>query len=209
MKAFLFDLDGTLLDSIELILSSFDHTARTHLGEELDRSHWLKGLGTPLRDQLRHIAESPDALPELLKTYIDYNLEKHDDMARPYPGIVEVVRELHQRPVKLALVTSKLSKGAGRGLRLLGLEDQFDVRICADDVERGKPDPEPVLKALDALGVAAADAVFVGDSPHDIEAGRRAGVATAVVSWGPFPREKLEASGPDYWIDEPVQLLDL
>jgi pyrophosphatase PpaX len=130
-------------------------------------------------------------------------------MAKPYPGVVEVVKTLHRDQAKLALVTSKLSKGANRGVRLLGLEEELSVRVCADDVVRGKPHPEPVLKALEALDVPPEGAVFIGDSEHDIESGRRAGVETAAATWGPFSREKLEAARPTYWLERPEQILDL
>lgn len=209
MNTYLFDLDGTLLDSIELILASFHHTARVHLGREHSDAFWLAGVGTPLRDQLRKVARSDEELAAMLDTYRTFNLAHHDEMAKPYPGVVDVVRELHQAGAKLALVTSKLSTGAARGVRLLQLEDELRVRICADDVIHGKPHPEPVLRALTALDAQPSDALFVGDSAHDIESGRAAGVATAAVTWGPFERELLEAAGPSRWVGSPRELLDL
>ncbi len=209
MKTYLFDLDGTLLDSIELILESFHHTSRIHLGRELPNAHWLAGIGTPLRDALGAMAATDAERDAMLDTYRDYNLEHHDEKARAYPGVVDVVRELHRRDASLALVTSKMRLGAERGLRLLDLEREFNVRVTADDVVNGKPHPEPVLKALDALGTSPEDAIFIGDSAHDIESGKRAGVSTAAVSWGPFPKEALLAAAPTHWIDHPPQILDL
>ena len=209
MDAYLFDLDGTLLDSIDLILTSFHHTSRAHLGLERSDAFWLAGIGTTLRTQLSRIARSDDELKAMLETYRSYNLDQHDAMAKPFPGVVDVVKQLHRDGAKLALVTSKLSDGANRGVRLLGLDDELSVRICADDVVNGKPHPEPVLKALAALDASPQSAVFIGDSEHDIEAGQAAGVATAAVSWGPFSREELEAVGPTYWVDTPEALLSL
>lgn len=209
MRTYLFDLDGTLLDSIELILTSFHHTSRVYLGRELPDPFWLAGVGTTLRTQLGRIARSEDELDAMLDTYRTHNFEHHDAMAKPYPGVVEVVKKLHGDQAKLALVTSKLSEGANRGVRLLGLEAELSVRVCGDDVVYGKPHPEPVLKALAALDARPEDAVFIGDSEHDIEAGRGAGVDTAAVSWGPFSRETLEAAGPSHWIDSPDQVLEL
>ncbi|MGD8606570.1 MAG: HAD-IA family hydrolase [Myxococcales bacterium] len=209
MKAYLFDLDGTLLDSIDLILSSFHHTARVHLGREHSDAFWLAGIGTPLRVQLGKIARSEEELEAMLHTYRTFNLAHHDEMAKPYPGIVDVVRKLHHDGAKLALVTSKLSTGALRGLRLLQLEHELGVRVCADDVVNGKPDPEPVLKALAALDAPPEAAVLIGDSVHDIESARAAGVAAAAVTWGPFTRESLETAGPTYLIERPEQVLDL
>jgi len=129
MKTYLFDLDGTLLDSIELILESFRYTARVHLKQEFSDAHWLAGIGTPLRDQLGAIAKSQEDRDAMLDTYRDYNLEHHDAMAKPYPGVVEVVKTLHARGATLALVTSKMSRGALRGLQLLGLEGASGSRL--------------------------------------------------------------------------------
>lgn len=209
MNTYLFDLDGTLLDSIELILESFHHTSRVHLGRELPNEYWLAGVGTPLRTALAKVASSEEEAEAMLETYRDFNLEQHDRMAKPYPGVVDVVRRLHQSGAKLGLVTSKLSTGANRGVRLLDLEEELAVRVCADDVQHGKPHPEPVLKALDALDAPPRETVFIGDSDHDIHAGRAAGVATAAVTWGPFARKTLEAAGPTHVIITPTQVLDL
>lgn len=209
MKTYLFDLDGTLLDSIELILTSFHYTSRTHLGRELTDAYWLEGVGTPLRTQLSRVARSDEELDAMMDTYRTYNLDQHDAMVKPYPGVVEVVKELHRTGAKLALVTSKLSEGANRGVRLLGLDEELRVRVCADDVENGKPHPEPVLKALAALDALPEEALFIGDSDHDIGSGNAAGVATVAVAWGPFARETLEAAGPSHWLDRPEQLLTL
>jgi pyrophosphatase PpaX len=106
----------------------------------------------------------------------------------------------------LGIVTSKLRAGALRGLARVGMADWFDVVIGADDVERHKPDPQPVERALARLGATPDATVFVGDSPHDLVAGRAAGVHTAAVLWGPFPRATLEACEPDYWIREAEDL---
>jgi len=209
MKTYLFDLDGTLLDSIELILTSFRHTARVHLDREPPDSQWLTGVGTPLRTQLAKLARSEDELDAMMDTYRTFNLDRHDAMAKAFPGVVDVVKELHRRQVNLALVTSKLSDGANRGVRLLGLDEELTVRVCADDVEHGKPHPEPVLKALSALEASPENALFIGDSAHDIEAGRRAGVETVAVGWGPIARDELEAARPSHWVERPEELLDL
>lgn len=205
---YLFDLDGTLLDSIELIMASYRHTALTHTGSAPADDVWLAGLGTPLRAQLRHLSEDPDEIEAMAATYRDFNFANHDRMAQPYAGVVEAVRALATRG-RLGLVTSKLHYGAERGLRLAGLADVFDAVVGADDVTRAKPDPEPVLHAVGSLGGDPATTVFVGDSPHDMAAGRAAGVHTAAALWGPFPRATLEPHAPDYWLATPADLTRL
>ena len=206
---FLFDLDGTLIDSVELILRSYRHTLRTHRGVEPPDALWLKGLGTPIRVQLRQWTDDPAEIDAMAQTYTTYNLEHHDALVRPYDGIVSAVTRLRERGKRLGLVTSKVRSTALRGLRLAGIADAFDVIVGADEVVNPKPHPEPVLTALDRLGVGREDAVFIGDARHDMVCGRAAGVATAAALWGPFDRAHLEDLDPDYWLERPEDLEDL
>lgn len=208
-STFLFDLDGTLIDSVELILRSYRHTLRTHRGTVPPDELWLKGLGTPIRVQLRQWTEDPTEIEAMAATYSVYNLEHHDALVRPYDGIVSAVRALKEEGKRLGLVTSKVRSGAARGLRVAGLDQAFDVIIGADDVRHPKPHPEPVLVALDRLGTQPGEAVFIGDSRHDLESGRAAGVKTAAALWGPFDRAHLADLEPDFWLEHPGDILTL
>lgn len=203
----LFDLDGTLLDSIRLILDSYHHTLAVHGLPPRSDAEWLAGIGTPLTVQFGDWADEPATLQALVATYREYNLTHHDARITAYPGVVEMVQALHRRQVRLGVVTSKNAAGARRGLQQIGLEEVMEVVIGADDVQRPKPDPEPVRLALDRLGVDADAAVFVGDSLHDMHAGRAAGVRTAAVLWGPFDRQHLAPAAPDYWLERPEELM--
>jgi pyrophosphatase PpaX len=196
----LFDLDGTLIDSIELILASYRHTLAAHGRQALPDSEWMRGVGTPLRVQLAQCAESPEDLQALVETYRDYNLANHDRMITAYPGVVDMVRTARSMGFHTGVVTSKNREGTRRGLRLVGLEDFIEVRVCADDVTHPKPHPEPVLQALTRLGANPASTLFVGDSVHDLHSGRQAGVLTGAALWGPFQREELEPAAPDHWL---------
>jgi pyrophosphatase PpaX len=206
LSTLLFDLDGTLIDSIDLILQSYRHTIRAHRGVEPPDEVWMAGLGTPLWVQFREWTDDDTEIKAMVQTYRDYNLAHHDELVRPYDGVVEEVRRLRAGGKALGLVTSKLRGGALRGLRLVGLEDSFDVVIGSDDVTHPKPHPEPVLTALDRMHAKAEGAVFIGDSRHDMESGRAAGVKTAAALWGPFDRRHLEDLRPDYWLEQPADL---
>lgn len=208
-RAVLFDLDGTLIDTVELILTSYRHTVQVHGLEPVPDEVWLEGLGIPLRVQFTRFTSDPDQLQALVTTYRDHNHIHHDLLVAEYPGVREGVGELHGAGMKLAVVTSKMHGGLERGLRVAGLDGFFDVLIGADDVRNPKPHPEPVLMALDRLGVSASEAVFVGDSPHDMASGRAAGVRTAAATWGPFSREVLERHAPDLWLESPLAIRDL
>jgi len=205
----LFDLDGTLVDSVELIMAAYRHTMQRCLGHVPPEELWLAGLGTPLRQQLHEFARDAEQHEQMRLTFRDYSNIHHDQMVRSYDGIAELLGELQRRSLKLALVTSKHRASSLRAFRVAGLTGFFEVLVCADDVERHKPDPLPVVRALEGLGSSAERALFVGDSPHDMVAGRRAGVSTAAACWGPFERSHLEPSQPDHWLQIPADLLEL
>lgn len=204
-RTWLFDLDGTLLDSVDLILASYRHTLTVHRGAPPDDEVWLAGLGTPLWEQFRAFTEDRLEIDAMIATYREHNLAHHDAMVREYPGVKDAVGRLRATG-RLGVVTSKLHRGAERGLRALGMADWFEVVIGADDVERTKPHPEPVLTAVERLGADPATTVFVGDSPHDMASGRAAGVRTAAVLWGPFRRDHLAPHDPDHWLEHPADL---
>lgn len=205
----LFDLDGTLLDSVDLIVDSYHHALAAHSLPPMTRDEILAGLGTTLYTVFGRMTDSTETIATWVATYREYNLAHHDSRARAYPGTVDMVRQIKASGKRLGLVTSKNRSGAERGLRLMGLEGVMDVIIGADDVTKPKPDPEPVLLALERLGASADTAIFVGDSHHDIHSGRAAGVMTAGVTWGPFDRAHLEFAAPDFYCDTPAELLTL
>ena len=205
----LFDLDGTLIDSIRLILDSYHHTLSRHNLPARTDEEWLRGVGTPLHIQFSAWQESPEILEAMIATYRAFNLEHHDRMVTIYPGVLDAVREIKAVGTQTGLVTSKNRHGAVRGLKLVGLEALMDVLVCADEVVNPKPHPEPVEKAIALLGADPATTVYVGDSIHDMHSGRAAGVHTAAALWGPFKRSHLESAEPDYWLETPADLVRL
>lgn len=204
----LLDLDGTLVDSEELILSSYRHTMRRHRDEVPPDSVWLDTMGQPLLAQLRDFARDEEEARAMMETYREHNHRAHDDLLRPFPGVREYVERLLGDGVRTAIVTSKLRDAALRALETCGYEPgRFGAIVTASDVERHKPDPEPVRRALTGLGepaggAGAGSALFVGDSVWDIRAGRAAGVRTAAALWGPYDREQLAPAGPDHWLED-------
>ncbi len=130
-------------------------------------------------------------------------------MLRPFAGAVETVAELARRGIALAIVTSKHRESALRGMDLCGLMKHFPVIVTPEDVTHAKPHPEPVVHALRELRISPAHALFVGDSPHDVAAGRDAGTRTAGALWGPFPRAALEAARPNVLLEHPANVLRL
>lgn len=209
IRAVLYDFDGTLADSTELIMQCYRHTMGAHLGHVPPDEDWLSGFGTTLETQLRRYARSEAEMQDMLVTWRAFQDGIHDDMLRPFPGAAETVAELERRGYGLAIVTSKHRRATLRGMELCGIVSHFDVIVTPEDVKDPKPHPEPVLVALERLGVAAEEAIFIGDSPHDIASGKAAGTRTAGVLWGPFPRAALESAGPDALLDAQQDVLRL
>jgi len=209
LRTVLFDLDGTLIDSVRLILDSYHHTLASHGLPPRSDEEWLKGVGTPLTAQFSEWGSDQDMLAALIATYREYNLAHHDRMVTVYPGVVDALRTIKAAGLATGLVTSKNRLGALRGLTLVGLEAMMDVLVCADEVSNAKPHPEPVEQAVRLLGADRSTTVYVGDSVHDMHSGRAAGVRTAAVLWGPFGRSHLEDASPDYWLETPEDLVRL
>lgn len=202
LDAVLFDLDGTLLDTIPHILASFRHATTTVLGAPLPDDVLLRNVGVPLAKQMRMLVDDEDTADRLLTAYQEFNRATHDEMAQLYPGTREVLSELSVYGPPLAVVTSKGTTMAYRGLELFDLVPFFSAVVTSDDTELHKPDPHPVLHATRALGAKPERSLYVGDSPHDIEAGRAAGALTAGAAWGVSTRHRLEQAQPDVIVDD-------
>jgi pyrophosphatase PpaX len=202
----LFDLDGTLIDSIELILGAMRHAFVGFDGQAPTDEEWRAGIGIPLQTALRQYAPDDAEVERLFGRYREYQLEHHDRLVTAYDGIVEAIRAFAAAGHPMALVTSKADWMASKALVHVGLDALIPVVVGCDSCVNHKPHPEPVQRALALLGAEADNALFVGDSPHDVQSGVAAGVYTVGVTWGAFTREEMVASGADTVIDLPGQL---
>ena len=202
-----FDLDGTIVDTVELIVESFRYATRTVLGAVLPDEVITAGVGQPLMTQMRTL--SSEHAQELYDVYREYNHRRHDELIRGYEGIPEVLAGLRAVGRRLGIVTSKSRDTTEMAFRAVGLEERFDVVITASDTDEHKPSPVPLLLCLRRLDAPADGSLYVGDSPVDIQAGAAAGMATAAVAWGVFGKEALLAVAPGFWLEQPRELLDL
>jgi pyrophosphatase PpaX len=210
VRTVLFDLDGTLVDSLDLILESFRHTMRLHFGEAPSDQMWLRTLGTPLRAQFREVADTDEEVQSLIDTYIEHNHREHERLIRPYDGVGETLLALRRRGFRLGVVTSKALRGTELSLAACRLRlDWFEVVVTSDEPVPHKPDPAPLNLALERLNEGPGAAVYVGDSVWDIRAGRAAGMRTAGALWGPFSPIELAAEKPDLLLEGIEQLLDI
>jgi pyrophosphatase PpaX len=204
--AVLFDLDGTLLDSIELLVGSMQHAFAGREGPRPSVEEWIAGIGTPLRTQLREFASSDEDLEAIVERYRDWQQAHHDSMLRCYDQVIDTLKILHARGHPLGVVTSKMNDLMNRGLEHVGIARFMSVAVGYNSATRHKPDPEPVRVALTSLGYEPHESIFVGDSPHDMLSGNAAGVTTIAALWGPFTREQVAPTKPDYWLDRITDL---
>ncbi|MDK2960686.1 MAG: pyrophosphatase PpaX [Bacillota bacterium] len=207
IRSVLFDLDGTLIDTNRLIIESFQYTLKRHLGREVPAAEIVSTFGRPLIEGLRHF--SPEKAEEMLQTYRRYNEARHDATTTLIPGVRETLSALKGAGLSLAVVTSKRRGLALRGLRLFNLEVYMDAIVTPEDTVRHKPEPDPVLKALELLRVNPKEALMVGDSPLDLACARAAGTYTAAALWSALPRELLLAEKPDFLLTKMTELLEI
>jgi len=208
-RVILFDLDGTLIDSGPIIMASMRHASVTVLGREPDEEAVRAAIGGQgLVSQMRDL--DPDRVDELIDVYRAHNEPLHATL-ETFDGIPELLRELSDRGHQLGIVTAKRRSTVHLAFdRFPFLAELTDVLVGSDDTERHKPDPDPVLEALHRLGATPAEAVYVGDSPFDIQAGNAAGAHTIAVGWGGIhPDERLLGAEPDALVQHPGEILTL
>ncbi|WP_276356023.1 pyrophosphatase PpaX [Cohnella caldifontis] len=207
-EAVLFDLDGTIIDTNELIIQSFLHALKGRMPDDFGREDIIPHMGKTLTDQLRLFSGEQD-VTGLMAAYREYNLQYHDEMVGLFPGVAEVVPVLKREGIKLGIVTTKMRASTERALRLFGLWDQMDAIVTLDDVEHAKPHPEPVLKAMEAVGAKASGTIMVGDSAVDIESAIRAGAVPVGVAWSLKGEAVLRDAGAEHVLQDMNQLLTL
>ena len=204
----LFDFDGTLIDSGEIILASFRYATKTVLEQEIPDEVLAAAVGgSNIYDQMRAFDEG--RAEELVRVYLEHNEPLHDELVA-FEGIERLLERLKAEGRKVGIVTAKRRRTVDLAFSILPLERYFDTVVTADQTEHHKPHPEPVLTALERLGSKPEEAAFVGDSPFDMGAGKAAGVFTVAVSWGKIhPVERLLETGADVVVHSPEELLDV
>ncbi len=206
----LFDLDGTIADTIPLLLASM-RAAYAHVGGRApSEAEWLQGMGRPLRSQLREFEGDDPARIEALATYYrDWQYANLETFVKPFADVRVLLDALHARGHPIAVVTGKGTPMSIATLELVGLMDAVPLLVTAEHTERHKPDPDPLLHALDRLGVPAARALYIGDAPNDIRAARAAGMTDVWVTWGPFTLETLRPVVPTHVAWTPADIVEL
>jgi pyrophosphatase PpaX len=201
----LFDLDGTVVDSGAIILASLRHATKTVLGETIPDERLLATVGgSGLASQMRDF--DPERVDELVRVYTEHNLPLHAELAA-FDGMLELLEDLKAEGRRLGIVTAKRRATVEVAFEHLPIRHLFDVVVAGDETERLKPQPHPLLLALERLGAEPEGAAYVGDSPFDVAAAKAAGMTAVAVTWGRIHEaERLAREDPDHLVDSAEEL---
>lgn len=206
IKTILFDFDGTLVDTNELIYHSFAYTFKK-FGYSFSKEEIMQFNGPPLAQTFSEL--NPELADDMIRTYREHNHKYHEQYVKLFPNVKETLEVLKEKGFELGVVTAKMREGVELGMEITGIGPYFDTIVTIDDVIHPKPHPEPVKKALERLDAEPETAIMVGDNYHDIVAGNKAGTKTAGVAWSLRGKEYLKKYNPTYILDDMTDLLTI
>ncbi|MDK2798487.1 MAG: pyrophosphatase PpaX [Clostridiales bacterium] len=203
----IFDFDGTLIDTNELIILSLYETVKNVLHKEISQHDLIPVLGKHLEAQMRYFSEKK--YKEMILYYKNYYRIHRDRMIKKFPGTSDLLKKLKFLGCKIGIASAKGRSGILHGLKRFDLNQYVDCIISAYDVENNKPHPECIYKLKDYFQCKNKDMLIIGDSPYDILCGINAQIKTALVSWTIFPKERFEGITPDYIVNEPLDIIKI
>lgn len=205
----IFDFDGTLVNTNDVIIEAWQHTYKFYLGNEMPVDHITKCFGEPLLITMAR--EFPEVAPEeSAEVYRLHQREKADELVKLFPGIEDMLKSVKAAGYKVGVVTSRTKESTEFYMEKFGITDYFDSIVSCDDTDKHKPNPEPLLLGLRKLGAEAESTLMVGDSAFDIKCANNAGVKSVLVDWRiTGADDKLKDCKVDYMIENPVDLLDV
>jgi len=202
----IFDMDGTLVDNLELIIRSFNYAVAKFVGREFSKEEVLCRFGPTLEMMVAETVPKEDGRTAIARYHKYYGAFFHE-YGRVYPGITELITALRQVSIVTSVCTGSDRRMTQTTLELSGLQNMFSAIVTADDVREEKPDPEGLILTMQLVNAPAAQTIYLGDAARDIEASKRAGIASAAVLWGVGKEAALRAQEPDYVFDSPLDAL--
>lgn len=203
----LYDLDGTLMDSNQLIIDSFKETLSSHLPRQrFGEDDIIALIGPPLDVSLFQLTGSHTRTKAMIQTYLDVYRAREFSYIKPYPYVLEALAHFDQKNIPQAVITTKFKRSAMPSILHFGLDRFLKAVITLDDVSHPKPHPESIYQALRGFG--AQNALMIGDMPSDIQAGKRAGILTCGVAWS-LKSDALKEEKPDFWINDYRDLMSI
>ena len=209
IEAAIFDNDGTVADTHDVIMDSFRYTLDKVLGQKAPDEYLMSQVGIPLVDQMALFSDDPQVRQELVRVYRQHNEANHDAGIKEFAGETAALDRIQACGMRMSVATSKMHKLAQHGLEVLGIDSYFELLVGCDDTIAHKPDPEPLLFAASKMGVPIERCAYIGDATFDIRAAKAAGCISVAVTWGMFDEATLAASQPDYMCRTFDELADL
>lgn len=209
-KAILFDFDGTLANTTDVILAGFHKACCEVLGHDVPDAEIIKTFGLTLKAGMEQLAEKPEQVDALRAVYREHFYAEHEAMIKALPGVAETLAQLHARGIKMAVVTSKTRPTAIRDTECVHLDKYITATVSCSDVVHPKPAPDAMLEAMRQLDVKPEECLCVGDSPFDLQSGHNAGAQAAAVRYTLFDwQQMLEEGKPDYILEKFTDLLKI
>jgi len=208
LKSVLFDIDGTITDTNPIFLDAIIQTHFEMTGQLKNREffHFSLGIPSPVTMRILDIPQEKRML--YIQRWQEHIKEKMHEVVL-FPGIVTVLENLREWGLSMALVTSKIRSEFSFQFESFGLNHFFQTVICADDAPRPKPNPDPLFEACSHLGVKPLETVYVGDSRYDIMAAKAAGIPFLFASWGSVDSSSVLELHPEFYLKEPLEILDV
>ena len=207
MKAVLFDFDGTIINTNDLIREGLNSFAERYRGYRLLEEEHKKMVGRPLEEQMKYInSEKWQLMTNHFKIWYNHH---HNEKTCAFPGIHRLLNTLRENGTRMAIVTNNGKASLEMGIRHLGLENYFEQIITRDDIENTKPAPDGIFETLSRMNLDIKDVIFVGDTANDILAAKNAGVLSAMVGWSTIGQMEMMTLAPDYILKSPSHLLDI
>lgn len=202
-RCIIFDVDGTMIDTEKAVYATYQRMVKEQFGKYYSPDEIITAYGAPTQMALQRLGFSD--IPAACEKYHAYLMAAFHEV-QPFEGIERVLDALKEKGITIGLVTSRNRKEVEEDVCLQALMQHFQYIVCADDTQKHKPNPEPILKLLELAHANAAEALYIGDTPYDYRCAKDAGVHFALALWGARRTEGIQAQ---YNLQHPHELLAL
>lgn len=208
INTILFDLDGTLVDSNELIIESFRETFRKYKPQqEFTRQQLIEMIGPPLKETFRIVSEKKEVIEEMINFYRSFYQKHEFEYVSLYKNVLETLEKLSELNINLGIVTTKFEESAMPSIKYFNIDKYIKNYSFLGSVKEHKPSPKPIFHVLDQFNHVD-KALMIGDNKSDILAGKNANIFTCGIEWS-LTKEKLKETNPDFWINDYLELLNI
>ncbi len=204
----IFDFDGTLADTSQIVINSFKHTYSVFGKDGFDEDYVMSTFGEPLALTLRRDF-SEHCFEDVIACYRDYQVERFKDEVKLYETVIETLEYLKNKNIKMGIATSRLKNSTLEAIDSLNIKKYFDAVITADDVKKHKPDKEPLIKTMELLGSNAENTLYVGDSKFDMECAINSNVTPILCGWHKLSKELKEQYKIKYVLDKMIDINEI